>query len=79
MREEGIFFFRGGGLYWQWKRLRRKKAFQIILIQAKDIFVIEGKVFSVDLQVSFDIKRGRKMIVSVFFDGFEMVFLYFGE
>lgn len=63
----------------QLNRLRRDKALQIIFILENNFFRIEVEIFSVNVQVPFDVKDMRKKLIHVFFDGFKIPFLYLGN
>ena len=59
--------------------LWRNKTLQILFVSETNVFRIEGEIFGVNVQVSFYIRGRRKKLTSAFFDGLEVVLLYFGE
>ena len=44
-----------------------------------NVFGIEGEISGINVQESFDVRDGRKQLISVFFDGFEVVLFDLGE
>jgi hypothetical protein len=63
----------------QLNRPRRDKVLQIIFILENNLFRIEVDISGVNVQVPFDVKGVRKKLISIFFDGFEVVLLYLGN
>jgi len=63
----------------QLNRLRRDKVLQIIFILENNLFRIEVDISGVNVQIPFDVKGVRKKLISIFFDGFEVVLLYLGN
>jgi hypothetical protein len=63
----------------QLNRLRRDKALQIIFILENNLFRVEVKISGVNVQVPFYVKGVRKKLISIFFDGFEVMLLYLGN
>ena len=59
--------------------LWRNKTSQILFVPENNVLRVEGEIFSVNVQVSFHIRGGRKKLTSAIFDGFEVVLLYLGE
>jgi len=59
--------------------LWRNKTFQIFFISKNNVFWVKGEIFGVNIQVPFHIRGRRKKLVSVFFDGLEVVLLDLGE
>ena len=75
----------GSGTLFLWRSLlqldgfRGDKAFQIVFILEKNVLRIEGEISSINVQEPFDVRDRREELISIFFDGFKVVFFDLGR